>query len=552
MDLLVKILISLAVFFVPFSFAATQPWAFSVLQGLITAAWLGRICTRRPWLYPTALKPVIYTFLVLIGFCLLQSCFPRTLLDSPVMYPVTLMRLYTLEHASIFMTYAGLVLLVMQVYTSFEEVCQLVGVLVLGGAAVALCAVGFANGEYIYRLTGLHKQAAAVGPFLNRNHGGMFFVMNALLSLGLFFTHQLNYKRLTAREERTKFWVQQGWLLTVSICLMVMAVFTRSRGAMLSLFIGLFLYALLCTWSVPAPFKKRLKGYFYTLILLTVSSAWIYTHIPDINRFANRASGASEQTRQMMYRAGGEILKKYPLWGIGIGAMPVVINEYTQYDVHQYIERLHNDWLEITLGVGYAGAGLLLAGLIGFGWKILHALKRLEVRKQFLFAALLSALGAMCVGSTVDFHFFIPGCAFVFFGVLGLTLSPTFHKGHIHHVPAGRWAATGVLVLLAVSLWLPGRKTLSWRAYLFGRGLKTDSKLAAYQRGLAYYPSPRNAVRLGNAYYNAANHTQDVMEKWYYYELAGAVAEEYLNRYPKEKELSHLYVRVHKRLRTTP
>ncbi len=547
MDLFVKILVGICIFFVPFSFAATQPWAFSVLQGLVTVAWLGRLCIRREWMFPTAIKPVLYVFGVLIGLCLVQSCFPRTLLDETGLYPVTFMRLYTLDHASIFMTYLGLVLLVQQMYPSFEEMRRLAGLLVAGGVAVALCMVVFPNGEYIYRLLGTHRSAAAVGPFLNRNHGGVFLAMNALLALGLFFTHQLDYKRRLAREERSLFWVQQGWLLTASAGLMVATVFTRSRGAMLALFIGLFVYALLCLWSVPAPFKRRLKGVFYTLVLLVVSSAWIYTHIPEINRFSQRSTGTSEQTRQMLYRAGGRILQKYPVWGIGIGAMPVVINEYTEYDLHQYIERLHNDWLEITLGVGYAGALLLLVGLAGFISRSLRTLKRLEVRKQFLFAALLSTLGAMCVGSLVDFHFFIPGCAFMFFCVLGMTLAGTFHKGHVQHWRAGRIGGVVVLVGLVLALWIPGRKTFAWRAFLFGRELKTEGKIASYQQGLAYYPSPRHAVRLGNAYYNAANHAKDVLEKWYYYELARELAEQYLEQYPKDKELSKLYMRARKR-----
>lgn len=549
MNLFAKILVGTAVFFVPFSFGATQPWAFSVLQALVAVAWLVRLCTRPPWSYPSAVKPVLCVFGVLIGLCLVQSCFPHTLLDDTVLYPVTLIRLYTLEHASLFMTYLGLVLLIMQLYPSFDEVRRLAGLLVLGAAAVALCMWALPDGEYIYRLTGKYRTSAAVGPFLNRNHGGMFLSMNALLALGLFFTHQLDYRKLLAREERRSFWVQQAWLLLASSGLMVSVVFTRSRGAMLSLFIGLFLYALLYLWSVPAPFKKRLKGIFYTLVLLVVSSACIYTHLPEINRFSHRATGTSEQTRKMLYRSGGKILQHYPVWGVGIGAMPVVINEYTEYDVHAYIERLHNDWLEILLGVGGAGMLLLLAGLGWFSCGILQALKHLEVRKQFLFAALLSALGAMCVGSTVDFHFFIPGCAFVFFCMLGMTLAPTFHKSHVHRLHPGWLYTVLVLVLLLCAMWIPGRKTWAWRAFLFGKGLRTEGKLEAYQRGLAYYPSPRYAVQLGNAYYNAGNRTKNGMEKWYYYELAQETAQQYLQQYPKEKELSTLYMRARARLK---
>lgn len=542
MSVFLKILVGIAVFFTPFSFAGTEPWAFSILQGIVAVSWAVLLFSRREMSYPSLIKPVLYVFAVLIGFALLQSLFPQTLLDNPVWHPVTLMRLFTLEHASLFMTYLGVVLLVMQVYPTFDDVQQLVVVLVLSGIAVALCAWVFPNGKYIYYLTGLRRNAAAVGPFLNRNHGGLFLTMNTLLALGLFFTRQLQYIKVISREQRRGFWVKQSWLIAVIIGLVISVIFTRSRGAMLSLFVGLFGYAFLCLWSVPRPFKKRLKGIFYTLFLLAVSSTWIYQHIPDINEFSHRATGTSEQSRKMLYRSAGRMLRDYPVWGIGIGAMPVVINEYTEYDLHAYIERLHNDWLEITLGVGFAGAGLLLIGLVWFSWKALHRLKRLNVRKQFLFTSLLSTLGAMCVGSTVDFHFFIPGCALVFFLVLGLVLAPTFHKGHVHLWHTG-WLVRGtVLVLLLLSMWIPLRKTMAWRAFLFGKGLKTEGKLEAYQRGLRYYPSPRYAVRLGNVYYNEGIKSKNLMEKVYYFEMARETAQTYLEQYPKDKALSKLYL----------
>lgn len=245
-----------------------------------------------------------------------------------------------------------------------------------------------------------------------------------------------------------------------------------------------------------------------------------------------------------MYRAAGNLLLQYPVWGIGIGSMPVAITQYAEYDVHSYIERLHNDWLEIALGVGLTGSVLILIGLGWFIYKVLRRLKRLNIRKQFLFVSLLTALVAMSVGSTVDFHFFIPGCALVFFLVLGLILTPTFHKEHLHRVPTKMLARLAVLLLLIAASWIPLQKTRAWRAFLFGKGLKTEQKLEAYQTGLSYYPSPHYAIRLATAYYNAGVQTRDVMAKIYYFDLARDITQTYLELYPKDKELSNLAARV--------
>ncbi len=548
MVLFLKFLVALLLVFTPFSFAATEPWAFSVLQGGVFFAWLLLLLTRREFFYPSLFKPILYVFAVVIVLALVQSCFAQTLLEAVPIYPMTLMRLYTLEHASMFVTYLAVVSLTMQLFPSFKEAKQLLWMSVICAVLVALCALCFPRGEYIAKLTGVMKYVEAIGPFVNRNHAGMFFTLNSLIALGLFFTHQLHYRRVLNWEQKNAFALQQICLALITLGLMIAVVFTRSRGAMLSLLVGLFSYTFLCVWCVPSKLRKRLKGYFYTFMLLIASVGWIYTHVQDINKFAHRSTEASAQTRQMMYHAAHQMLHKYPVWGIGIGAMPVAITSYTEWDPHQYIERLHNDWLEMTLGMGLAGMGLALLGIVWFWCGALKRLKRLETRKQFLFAALLSALVAMGTGSLVDFHFFIPGCALVFFLFLGLILAPTFHKHHVHSLYLPFVARLILFTVLLSAGWIPLQKTRCWRQFFIGKGFKAEHKLDAYETGLAYYPSPRYVVRLASAYYNVARHDKDPMVKQYYLELAQETARQYLEKYPKEKELSRLFMRTQHQL----
>ena len=547
MRLFLKLIITITVFFTPFSFAATEPWAFSVLQGLVLLGWVAVLVSRSPLVYPSLFKAVTGVFGVLIGLSAVQCFFPQTLLDTIPVYPITLMRLYTLEHLSLFITYFALTLLVVQVYTSLDEVKQLVWTLIVAAGAVEMCDLLFPGGEYITFLTGTKASTDSVGPFLNRNHAGMFLAMNALLAVGLFFTHQLQYYKTVTRQQRHNFTVQQVCLALLSLGLILAAVYSRSRGAMMALLVGLFSYSFLCFWAVPGKMRKQVKGFFYTLLLLLVSVGWIYTHLEEIGEFAHRKNAVSSEVRTMLYRSAGRILEKYPVWGIGVGAMPVVINEFTEYDVHQYVERLHNDWLEITLGIGYAGAAMLLIPLLWFVILALRRLKHLELRKQFMFAAFLSILLSMGVGSLVDFHFFIPGCAVVFFIVLGLCNAPTFHAEHVHRFHHLFPFILLILALMAAG-YLPLQKTRCWRLDVFGSGLKTEPKLTAYETALTYYPGPRQATRLASAYYVAAKHSQDPIVKLYYFERALEVAQTYLEMYPKDKELSRIYVQAKRKL----
>ena len=541
MDVFIKIILIFLLFFTPFAFAGTEPWAFSIMQAGVVLCWILLLFTRRKIVFSSVFKPVFFTLCFLILWTLLQVCFPKTVLDPETLYPVSLMPLHGLDHISLFITYLAVVGLIPQLYISQNDIKKLLFWVVAAAVAVALCAVSFQNGEYIFRLAGVR---GGVGPFLNRNHAAIFFVLGAFVSLGVFFDSQLNFGKLVTRAQKQSFYLKQICFFTVFVSLSVGCVMTRSRGGLLALLAGLFTYAFLCVWAIPQQFRKKLKGIFITLVVLVLASGWIYTHVDDINVFARRATGVSEKTRKMLYRSAGHILQERPIWGIGVGAMPVVIPSYVEYPLNSYIERLHNDWLEILLGVGFVGAIPILFGLIWFIYAALKRLRRLEIRKQFLFAGLLSALVAMGAGSMVDFHFFIPANAFVFFVLLGCTCSLTYAKHHVHEIPISHGKRLVILLILLVNLYLPICKTLSWRCAVFGKGLKTQAKLEQYEQALSYYPSPRNAVRLGNAYFNASHRATTEEEKEFLREQAKAIAIIYLSRYPRDKELSQLYIRV--------
>ncbi len=377
----------------------------------------------------------------------------------------------------------------------------------------------------------------------------MFFSLNALIALGLFFTKGLeSARRVISSRSRRNFILQQVCLATIFIALAVATIMTRSRGGMLSLLIGLFSYSFLYFYAIPRQFKKRLKNIFLTLVVLILTTGWIATHTQDINAFSQRGTGSSEQTRRMLYATAFNMLKDYPVWGIGIGAMPVALPAYMPYMLDSYVERLHNDWLEMLLGVGYLGACFVLFGLGWFCWRALRLLKRLELRKQLLFISLLSVLVAMSVGSLVDFHFFIPANALLFFMVLGITAAPSYAAGHVHQIEVNGLIKFFIVSLLMLSLYIPTKKTLAWRLGIFGSGLKHEAKSACYAKALGLYPSPRYALRLAASYWNAALHASSPQEQKNLIKKAHAITLMYLQLYPRDKELSYLYVRIQKKM----
>ena len=193
--------------------------------------------------------------------------------------------------------------------------------------------------------------------------------------------------------------------------------------------------------------------------------------------------------------------------------------------------------------MGYVGFLPILAGVFWFVWLAFKRINHLEERKKYLFASLLSALLVMSIGSMVDFDFFIPAVAFLFFLVLGMLCSPSYHKGHVHTVSSSAWLRATVCIVCLAACWLPWHKTAAWRLRLFGRGFKAENQIAAYQRALAHYPSPRYALYLGTAYLNQSFYAEDKHQRDLLRAQAHSLAYQYLQKYPKEKELSRLYMR---------
>lgn len=541
MDFFLRFLLVLLSFFVPFSFAGTLPWAFSVFQGGVCVLLAGILFSRRRVIITPLFGPVLYILGGLTLYSLVQCAATQTLLTQPAWYPATLMRLYTLEHASYFVTYLGWVFVVMQLIDTSQVSTRAVFWLGMCAVAVALSALYLAKGEYIYALTGVH---GGFGPFLNRNHGGIFLAASTVLCLG--WVCAAFIQPLGEPKDKKAFWARQGWGLLAVLGLGVATVFSRSRGGMLSLAVGLFFLALSGALLIPSDWKKRLRYVLLVLVLFGGGACWMYTHLHAINTFAHRRNvhDTSVETRQMLYRAGAKILHDYPVWGIGVGAMPVVVTSYMEKPISAYVERLHSDWLEMLVGLGYVGGLLSAGGIIWFGLLLLGRLVRIAPAKKIKLAAAGGAIITVCTGALVDFPFFIPGTALLFFWAVGLACSASFWKERVHHYRVPVWVRVAVLVLSAAACIVPLQKTLAWRMFSFGRNLKTESRLQYYQKGLSYYPGPRFALRLGNEYYNASLRTKDPAQQVRLRELARQTAAAYLKQYPQEKELSRLYVRT--------
>ena len=537
MDLFFKVFFAIQFFFLVFAFAGTVPWAFSIFQGcaFILSAML---VFRRGLLVTAPFKAAAAAFLFLIAYTLIQACFSVTILDPVPNFPATLMRLYTLDHAALFTTWFALFIIGANIAGDFKANKTILWAIIIPAIFVTLIHIA-APGLYLKILI---DENGGIGPFVNRNHGGCFLVMGAILCATLAAVHFASKTRYLLENKKNEFYAKQILFLFLFFFLAFAAVFTRSRGTMLALFTGTFVYFLfLLSFFLK---NRAVKGISFIIVLILFLGGlfFAFKEKGDINAFARRESSRSVDIRKDLYSSALKALKERPLFGTGIGAMPIMITNYTQ-PLGEYIERLHSDPLEILLGVGIIGAIPLVAFIGLFFFFALKRLKYLSLKKQIFCGGIICALISFCINSAIDFPLFIPACACVVFVLAGMLCGVSFYRENHSRISVKLWLKIIILAIFCLTFYYTLQKAIAWRYYYFANGFKYEGKIAYYQKALRYYPSPRYALRLGVEYHNKSlDEKLPQEEKSALKARAHKLAEDWLKKYPRDKELSRLYV----------
>ena len=525
-------------YFLVLAFAGTQAWALCTYQVLFSVLFVAYFFRRKIYFTP-AVKSLSFFFAFLVLYTLLQTCFPCTLLDAPRFYPCSVMPLFGLEHASLFVLWWGVFVLSAHLCRNMKETRFFLSALCGICGLVALLHMAWPGG-YLKFFSGIKD---GVGPFLNRNNGGIFLFLGGFSALALWGSFLTQYRRYALEKRLSDFCAKQGVLLLLAILLCFSAVFSRSRGVLLAFFVSGFFFSVLSALLLLQKTRHKIGAIAgIVLLFLGIFAGGIQSE-KSIQAFAGRSSSFSADTRIQLYRAAAKALKDRPLFGFGVGSLPVVLPAYMDKPLNRYVARLHSDGLELWLGVGLAGAVPLLLLGMAVVFLFLKHLFLLPREKAVLMAGSLSGLAGFMCAAMVDFHFYIPACSFFFFILLGLLCGETFWREESRAIPIQTFLLAAVGLVLAVSLYVPISKTIAWQLGRLGEGFKFEQKIAYQQKALSFYPSPRYALALGLSLYNKSMDPQiSLAQQKQYRQQAHALAEKYLKKYPKEKELSALFV----------
>jgi len=513
----VAALILLSIVFAPLAFAAVEPWAYVPLYGLYFLG-AAALYAKGENTHPNPLyKTLIPAVLAVAAIGALQS-----LTQAPVNGPAHLLftawRLGSVNAAMVWLFYAAVMYCAAKTIKTPSELSRLLWVVFGMGVVISLMGMLQKTGPDDTVVYGLRKvYGQPFGPFVNRDHGAFFLSLAGMCGLGLFFG---GFKPLFRHQSHTKLFD----LLAVQFLkfIMVVAVIagivkTGSRGGLHS-----FVSAAVCMGFVSSGFLKhrtqKLAAWAALLLLLAGYGLVLHKYRILLGLDGDKLV-SSVTVRFSMYKSGWEMLKDFPVFGTGLGAVEHAFPYYTRADLADIganiVRNVHSDWLQLFLQAGFAGGLLYLGGLLAAlylfykGW--------LRCRSFTVKAVYGGALGAALAGmlhSFVDFGLQMPANALVFYALLGALASKPAVEGRgllpheeedepQYNPPPKKYAypsAAAALLLTAAAV----PQLLAWQYDQQAKTADFPERAALRTGTLKLQPGPQAAFRLAADYYNQA------------------------------------------------
>lgn len=263
-----------------------------------------------------------------------------------------------------------------------------------------------------------------LATFINPNIFALHLALAIIFALGLWWEigkPALPWRRLVL------FFLYPLFLLLALYCFILIG----SRGALLATLGGILVsIILLGTQYLKA---RRLHWLIFAFIITAVVTFRLVTYPgpPEMLLFKGERSIASPKTeaqpRAQFYRAAGEMIKRKPLHGWGLGTFGTVYHQFRQEDA-DYTKFAHSFPLQLAAEAGLIGVvlwAILMGGIIALllkGWRGLQ--QRWE---PYMSTLLCSSLLILFLHSLVDFDMEVVGLSTFFWiglGTLAGALNP--------------------------------------------------------------------------------------------------------------------------------
>lgn len=265
---------------------------------------------------------------------------------------------------------APLAVLLFGIQLSREDLYRLlpliVGLASFSGFLGLLQAVGSVDGPlYFYRITNF---GSAVGLFANRNHAATLlaclFPMLTVLAVTAQGSADMQYRRrITAA--------------VIGVVLVPLVLVTGSRAGLVNSLIALAGSALIYVTSRPQSVVRKTKSKpKRSGVTTSLAAAGAVVGLGFLTFFLSRATAVErlfsksfdEESRTGFWQVSLDIFWKYFPWGSGSGSFveAYLLAEPDAMLDPTYLNRAHNDWVEVAVTFGLAGVILLAAALAAY------------------------------------------------------------------------------------------------------------------------------------------------------------------------------------------
>ncbi|MBR4632432.1 MAG: O-antigen ligase family protein [Elusimicrobia bacterium] len=538
----IKVLFSILLFFVPLSFAATEPWAFFVFQIIVSFIFLNILLTNKVFQFtlPALIVNIIFGFTIVVAF--IQLLNHHSITQQTNFIPFTVSPYNTLKELNTIFTYMMFFVIVTQLFYRLKEIKKLLYVVLFASSLVMIIGLCFPKGEYIKFFLG-PGSFGNFGPFTNRNNAGIFLSMSFFISLSFVFYNFLKYPKYLFynKNKKNKFVTLQIINITLSLLFAISIIVTRSRGAMFATYITLFIFLSLFVYHFSKTTWQKTYRFLIIFVLLVTSFFAIYKNMNDINDYSKRFGGLSEKERLSLYDMSFDILKDYPLTGIGFASFPLVFDKYFEGKTAAYPEYLHSDWLELLLDIGYPMYIIILLLISTILFIFLRRIKFLPYKKKILFIGVFSSCCSICIGSIIDFHLHIPADAILFLIFLAILCAISFYKGEKQFKFNNSLFFKFVsCLLICCFIFFSYRNTLAWKYYLFSKNMSKYQEMQYLNKAFDLVHNPKYFENSIIVLHNYLIKKKDVTEEEK--ELLHSMAYEYIKQYPYNNKISKVFL----------
>lgn len=495
-----EILLSAVIVFGPLAFGSVEPWATAVLQGLILL--LGAVVflhCARACVTPAKSVAALASVVALIGFLQAMNVHDASGVRGGFIFSTS--GFYSSRLAFMWGCFAVLGASASVVLSRPAARVRFAWVVFLVGAIISFVGiVQHAQGNTFYYGLRPVRNGIPFGPYTNYNHAASLMSAALCMGMGLIFA-PLAEKRGSLADR-----VPIQVLIFAIMGLISFGILkTGSRAGLAALGIGAG--AFVGGWSLLGRWRMS-SAHKWVAVLFAGAVAVGLLFNPGGHRFAMSAIAHGAAFRAEIYKSSLSALSDFPVFGIGLGAIPAAMHPYQTVWVGRLLESAHSDILDVFLQVGMVGTAVILGFAVTLAAKSIVQCRMDRPDGAILRLGSLAACAAFLAHGIVESNLRIPANAALIVSLLAFASSSTASMltgASSGFSPLRTYAFAATSVVMGALVFVPFRAAQA--AWVFRRALEQpgEDSLEMLRYAARLDARPEYQFALAVEYANAAD-----------------------------------------------